>query len=133
MAQTCLRRDDCHCPCITFRARHWRTLLHSDGDTWLNENPAPATAAIFRDSLVRTHKGYRARIDAEGSSVLFGPETVVQFQGSDLTLDHGSLRLHTATEMTVIVGCIGINPLSSDRIHYDVTHIDGKVKVIAYK
>jgi hypothetical protein len=89
-------------------------LLHSDGGTWLNENPAPATAAIFRDSLVQTQKGYSARIDAEGSTVLIGPETVVQFQGNELTLDHGSLRLDTATEMTVIVGCITINPLSSD-------------------
>ncbi|MGA2922491.1 MAG: hypothetical protein ABSE28_15380 [Candidatus Sulfotelmatobacter sp.] len=108
-------------------------LLHSDGGTWLNENPVPATPTIFRDSLVRTQKGYRATIDAEGPSVLIGPETVVQFQGNDLTLDHGSLRLDTATEMTVIVGCISINPLSSDRTHYDVTDIDGKVKVIAYK
>lgn len=108
-------------------------LLHSDGGTWLNENPAPATAAIFRDSLVQTQKGYSARIDAEGSTVLIGPETVVQFQGNELTLDHGSLRLDTATEMTVIVGCITINPISSDRTQYDVTDIDGKVKVIAHK
>lgn len=58
---------------------------------------------------------------------------MVQFQGNDLTLDHGGLRLDTATEMTVIVGCITINPLSSDRTHYDATDFDGKVKVIAYK
>ncbi|MFZ0198206.1 MAG: hypothetical protein WB523_04775 [Candidatus Sulfotelmatobacter sp.] len=108
-------------------------LLHSSGGTWLNENPAPATAAIFADSLVQTQKGYSARIDAEGSSVQIGSETVVQFQGNELTLDHGSLKLDTATAMTVIVGCITINPIVADRTQYDVTDIDGKVKVIAYK
>ncbi len=85
------------------------------------------------DSLVQTQKGYTARIDAEGSSVEIGSETMVQFQGNELTLDHGNLKLVTATQMTVIVGCITINPIASDRTQYDVTDIDGKVKVIAYK
>ncbi|MGA9807439.1 MAG: hypothetical protein WA350_07335 [Candidatus Sulfotelmatobacter sp.] len=92
-----------------------RALLHSDGGTWLNGDPAPETSAIFPDSLVQTQQGYSARIDAEGSSVQVRPETVVQFQGDELTLDHGRLQLDTAREMKVIIGCITVSPITSDR------------------
>ncbi len=110
-----------------------RGMLHSDGGTWLNEAPAPATAAIFPDSLVQTQKGHVATIDVEGSTVLIGPETMVQFQGHELVLDHGSLRLETASEMEVIVGCVSIIPTTGDRTLYQVTDVDGKVKIAASK
>jgi hypothetical protein len=108
-------------------------LLHSDGGTWLNGSLAPATSAIFPDSLVQTAKGHRAKIDAEGSTVLIQPETMVQFQGNELALDHGSLQLDTARELNVIIGCITISPLTSGRTQYDVTDVDGTVKVVASK
>ncbi len=110
-----------------------RALLHSDGGTWLNGNPAPETSAIFPDALIQTQKLHIARIDAEGSSVLVQPETVVQFEGDELVLDHGSLQLNTAREMKVRVNCITVIPISPDRTQYDVTDVDGKVKVVAYK
>lgn len=110
-----------------------RGMLYNDGGTWLNENPAPASAAIFPDSLVQTQKGHVARIDVEGSTVLVGPETMVQFQGHELVLDHGSLRVDTAREMEVIVGCISIIPNNSDLTQYDVTDVDGRVRIVAFK
>lgn len=110
-----------------------RGLLHNDGGTWLNDAPVPTVAAIFPDSLVQTQKGHTARIDVEGSSVLIQPETMVQFQGHELVLDHGSLQLDTSTQMEVIVGCITITPVSSDRTEYDVSDRDGKVKISAAK
>lgn len=108
-----------------------RGLLHSEGGTWLNEVQAPPIAAIFPDSLVQTQAGYMARIDIAGSSVVVGPETMVQFQGHELALDHGSLQLATSTEMEVIVGCITIGPVNYDQTQYEVTDRDGKVRVEA--
>ncbi len=110
-----------------------RGMLYNDGGTWLNENPAPASAAIFPDSLVQTQKGHTARIDVAGSTVLIGPETMVQFQGHELVLDHGSLQVSTASEMEVIVGCISIIPNTSDQTEYDVTDVDGRVRIAASK
>jgi hypothetical protein len=110
-----------------------RALLHSDGGTWLNGNPATDSSAIFPDDLIQTQKGYTAKIDADGSTVLVQPETVVQFEGDELFLDHGSLQLDTARELKVRVNCITVIPLTADRTQYDVTDIDGKVKVVAYK
>lgn len=108
-----------------------RGLLHNDGGTWLNDAPVPTVAAIFPDSLVQTQKGHTARIDVQGSSVLIQPETMVQFQGHELVLDHGTLQLDTSTQMEVIVGCITITPIALDRTEYDVSDVDGKVKVAA--
>jgi hypothetical protein len=110
-----------------------RGLLHSDGGTWLNEVPATPVAAIFPDSLVETQAGHVARIDVEGSSVLIAPETMVQFQGHELVLDHGSLQLDTSREMEVMVGCITVSPISSARTEYEVTDGGGKVRVLATK
>jgi hypothetical protein len=110
-----------------------RALLRSDGGTWLNESPAPAVTAIFPDSLIQTQAQHSARIEAEGSTVMISPETVVQFQGLELALDHGVLQLDTSREMKVLIGCITITPVNSDRTEYTVTDVDGKVKIAAFK
>ncbi len=110
-----------------------RGLLHSDGGTWLNGNPAPAISAIFADSLVQTQAGHSARINVEGSTVLIGPETIVQFQGNELVLDHGALQLDTAREMKVLIGCVTVTPITSDRTQYIVTDVDGRAKVVALR
>jgi hypothetical protein len=110
-----------------------RGLLYSNGGTRLNDGSAPAVAAIFPDSLVQTLKGFNARIDVPGSTVLIQSETMVQFQGHELALEHGTLQLDTAREMEVIVGCVTITPVTSDRTQYSVTDVDGKVKVVASK
>ncbi len=110
-----------------------RGLLHSDGGTWLNEVQAPNVAAIFPDSLVQTQAGHVARIEVEGSSVLILPETMMQFQGLTLALDHGTIQLDTAREMEVIVGCVTISPVNSDRTAYDVTDARGTVTVSVSK
>ena len=110
-----------------------RGLLYSNGGTWLNQAPAPTVAAIFPDSLVQTQTGFTARIDVPASTVTVQSETVAQFQGHELALEHGTLQLATASEMEVLVGCITVTPLTFDRTDYSVTDVDGKVNVSAAK
>lgn len=110
-----------------------RALLHSDGGTWLNGKPAPASSAIFRDDHIETQAAHSAKIDVEGSTVMMLPNTVVQFEGDELVLDHGSLQLNTARQLKVRVNCVTVVPITADWTQYDVSDIDGKVKVSAYK
>lgn len=110
-----------------------RALLHSEGGTWLNKSPAPASSAIFPDDYIQTASDNSARIDAEGSSVAVLPETIVQFQDNELVLDHGRLQLNTARGMKVRVGCMTVVPTTQDPTQYDVMNLNGNVKVIAYK
>ena len=90
-------------------------------------------SAIFPDALIQTQKGYTAQIDADGTSVTIQPETMVQFEGLELVLDHGSLHINTIRGTRVRVNCITIIPLTLDRTQYDVTDVDGKVHVVAAK
>ena len=110
-----------------------RALLYSDGGTWLNGNPAPASSAIFREAYIQTQTAHTAKIDAEGSTVMVLPDTVVQFESDELVLDHGSLQLNTAREMKVRVNCMTVIPVTAEQTQYDVSDIDGKIKVIVYK
>jgi hypothetical protein len=110
-----------------------RALLHSDGGVWLNGNPAPNSSAIFPHDLVQTQKENSAKIDADGSAVTVQADTIVQFDGDELVFDHGSLQLNTSRGMKVRVNCLTVIPVTPERTQYDVTDVDGKVKVVAYK
>jgi hypothetical protein len=54
-----------------------QAMLHNDGGVWLNGNPAPNSSAIFLHDLVQTQKGNGAKIDADGSTVMVQPDTIV--------------------------------------------------------
>jgi hypothetical protein len=110
-----------------------RAMLHDDGGVWLNGNPAPNSSAIFLHDLVQTQKGNWAKIDADGSTVTVLPETIVQFEGDELVLDHGSLQVNTSRGMKVRVACITVIPLTQDWNRYDVTDVDGRVMVAAHQ
>ncbi len=111
-----------------------RAMLHSDGDVSLNGNPAPASSAIFKDDLIQTEKNAQARIDAEGSTVTVEPETIVQFEGDELVLDHGRVQVNTWRGMKVRVNCLTVIPrLPQEWTRYDVIDVDGKVRVLAYQ
>jgi hypothetical protein len=108
-------------------------MLHSSGGVLVNKNPAPTSTALFRDDLIETPPNVVARIEATGSAADLDPETVVQFEGDELVLDHGSLSVNTSRLLRVRVGCLTIEPVRSDLTHYEVRDVDGKVTVSALK
>lgn len=109
-----------------------RAMLHDDGGVWLNEAPAPNTSAIFLNDLLQTQKGSLAKIDASGSAVTVQSDTIVQFEGDELVLDHGGLQVNTSRAMKVRVNCITVTPLTEEWTRYDVTDVNGRVMVAAY-
>lgn len=109
-----------------------RAMIHNEGGVWLNGNPAPNSSAIFLHDLIQTQKEGRAKIDTDGSTVTVQPDTIVQFEGDELVLDHGSLQLNTSRAMRVRVNCITVIPITQEWTRYEVTDVDGKVTVAAY-
>jgi hypothetical protein len=107
--------------------------LHSTGGVWVNGMEISGSTAVFPDDSVETKPGFVANLDAEGSSVLIQPESIVKFEGSFLDLEHGSVSVGTSTSLSVHVRCIRIEPVSNDRTQYDVTDLTGKVEVAAHK
>jgi len=110
-----------------------RAMLHSDGGVWLNGSPAPNSSAIFPHDLIQTQKGNSAKIDADGSTVTVQSETIVQFEGDELVLDHGSLQLNTSRGVRVRVNCMIVSPLTQEWTRFDVIDVDGKVTVAAHE
>jgi hypothetical protein len=108
-------------------------MLHGSGVVWINGSAAPASSALFRDDVVQTQGDGMAKIDASGSSVTVLKDTLVQFEGDELSLEHGSLQLSTSRSMRVRVGCITVVPVTSEWTQYDVTDVDGKVTVLAHQ
>jgi len=108
-------------------------MLHAAAGVQLNGNAAPASSAIFPDDLVQTPKNAAAKIDAAGSTAVVASDTLVQFEGNQLFLEHGTVQVTTATQMAVRVGCITAIPVIAGWTQYDVTDVDGKVTVAAHK
>lgn len=110
-------------------------MLRSSGSgVLLNKNPAPTSIALFPDDLVETSENAVARIELSGSTADINPDTVVQFEGDELVLDHGSLSVSTTRGLRVRVGCLTVTPVNlSQWTQYNVSDVDGKVTVNAAK
>ena len=110
-------------------------VLRSNGvGVLVNQNSAPASMALFRDDLVETQKKAVARIEFSGSTADISPETMVQFEGDELVLDHGSLSVNTSRGLRVRVGCVTVTPVNNaEWTHYDVYDLNGKVTASALK
>jgi hypothetical protein len=110
-------------------------MLRSNGvGVFVNKSPASPSNALFSDDLIETQKTAFARIETSGSTADINPETMVQFEGNELVLDHGSLSVNTSRGLKVRVGCITVTPVNdAEWTHYDVLDVDGKVTVSALK
>lgn len=108
-------------------------MLRSNGSVLVNKNSAPASVALFLDDLIETQQGAIARLEASGSTADINAETVVQFEGDELVLEHGSVSVNTSRLLRVRVGCLIVTPVNADWTHYDVIDKDGKVTVSALK
>jgi hypothetical protein len=121
------------CPLLLLAADTGSAIVHSNGGLCVNGSEAVNSTAIFPGDLLETKPGSVANLDAEGSSVLIQPESVVKFQGPFLSLEHGSVSVGTSTSMSVHVNCIKVEPVSKERTQYDVSDVSGTVQVVARK
>jgi hypothetical protein len=110
-------------------------MLRSDGTgVLLNSNPAPTSTALFRQDLIRTEKNSVARIEINGSTADIGPETIVEFDGDELALEHGRLSVNTSRGLRVRVGCLTVTPVNDSAwTHYDVADLNGNMNVASLK
>jgi hypothetical protein len=108
-------------------------VLRSDGGVEVNGLEVEGSTVVFPGDSLETKHGFVANLEAEGSSVLIGPESIVKFQGTFLSLEHGTVSVGTSTSMSVHVNCVRVEPISPERTQYDVTDVSGEVHVAALK
>ena len=110
-------------------------ILQSSGaGVMVNQSIVNPSTALFPDDVIQTQKGGRARIELAGSTADIDSDTVVQFEGDLLVLDHGSVSVNTSRGFRVRVGCIIVTPVNSAIwTLYQVSDTSGKVTVSAFK
>jgi len=121
------------CPLALMATDTGSALLRREGGVWVNGLEITGSTVVFPGDLLETKPGFVANLDAEGSSVLIQPESVVKFQGTFLDLEHGGVSVGTSTPMSVHVNCVKVEPVSHERTQYDVADVSGTVQVTAHK
>ena len=137
--RTCLRRRILSCvmvvivPAALFAADSGAAMLYSSGSTWLNGSSLPKSSAIFSGDLIQTASGSVAKINASGSSLVVLSDSLVQFEGSAVNVDHGGVTVSTSKAMATRAGDVTVTPKDTVWTQFDVSSADGKVQVVARK
>lgn len=116
-----------------FAADQPAAMLYSHGTALLNGNSIARSSALFSGDLVQTNADSVVNINATGSSVLVLNDSLVQYEGSDLKLEHGGLSISTSKLLATRVGSVTVSPVSGVWTEFEVRDVDGRVQIAARK
>jgi hypothetical protein len=118
---------------LTLLGQESAAILHAQGGVWVNGYEARDSSAIFKGDLLETKQAFSGTLTLEGTSVLLQPETVGKFDGDTFNLNHGSVAVESSRSFKVRVNCITVTPVQSEFTQYEVTDVNGNVRVAARK
>jgi len=116
-----------------FAADQPAAMLYSHGTALLNGNSMERSSALFSGDLVQTNADSVANINATGSSILVLNDSLVQYEGSGLKLEHGGVSISTSKLLATRVGNVTVSPVSGVWTEFDVRDVDGRVQIAARK
>ncbi len=108
-------------------------MLYADGAAWLNGSHVPKSSAIFAGDLVQTRSDSAANIHAPGSSVTVFGDSLVEFEGASLKVEHGGVSVSTSKGLATTAGDVKVAPASNAWTEFNVTDTDGTVRIAARK
>ena len=120
-------------PGALFAADQPGAMLYSHGTALLNGSSVPRSSAIFSGDLVQTNKDSVANINATGSTVLVLNDSLVQYEGSAVTLEHGGVTVSTSKSMATRAEDVNISPAFGVLTEFEVRDVDGTVRIVARK
>ena len=120
-------------PAVLSAADQPAAMLYSHGTALLNGNTIARSSAIFSGDLVQTNADSVANINATGSSVLVLNESLVQYEGSTLKLEHGGVAISTSKLLATRAGGVKVSPATTVWTEFEVRDVDGKVRIAARK
>jgi hypothetical protein len=120
-------------PASLFAADTGAAMLYADGAAWLNGSHVPKSSAIFAGDLVQTRSDSAANIHAPGSSITVLGDSLVQFEGTSLKVEHGGVSVSTSKGIATTAGDVRVAPVSNAWTEFNVTDIDGTVRIAARK
>lgn len=120
-------------PAALFAADQPSAMLYSHGAALLNGSSILRSSAIFSGDLVQTNKDSVANINATGSTVLVLNDSLIQYEGSSVKLEHGGVRISTSKLLATHAGAVTVKPAGSAWTEFDVRDVDGRVQIAARK
>jgi len=120
-------------PAALFAADQPAAMLYIQGLASLNGNTIVRSSAIFSGDLIQTNTDSVANINATGSSVLVLNESLVQFEGSTIKLEHGGVTISTSKLLATRAGDVKVSPVATVWTEFEVRDVDGKVRIAARK
>src|SRR5579864_491361 len=120
-------------PATMFAADSGAAMLYTDGAAWLNGGRVPRSSAIFSGDLLQTRPGSVANINAPGSAITVLGDSLVQFEGMSLKVEHGGVAVSTSKGVTTTAGEVKVAPSANVWTEFDVTDVDGTGRIAARK
>jgi hypothetical protein len=120
-------------PASLFAADTGAAMLYANGAAWLNGAHVPQSSAIFAGDLVQTRSDSAANIHAPGSSITIVGDSLVQFEGTSLKVEHGGVSISTSKGIATTAGDVRVAPVSNAWTEFNVTDTDGTVRIAARK
>jgi hypothetical protein len=120
-------------PAALFAADQPAAMFYSHGTALLNGNSVARSSAIFSGDLVQTNADSAANINASGSIVLILNDSLVQYEGSTVKLEHGGVTISTSKSLATRAGDVTVSPAASVWTEFEVRDVDGKVQIAARK
>jgi len=120
-------------PAALFAADQPAAMLYSHGTALLNGNSIARSSAIFSGDLVQTNPDSVANINATGSSVLVLNDSLIQYEGSTVKLEHGGVTISTSKSLATRAGDVTVSPTASVWTEFEVRDVDGRVQIAARK
>jgi hypothetical protein len=109
-------------------------MLYAKGATWINGSAVPRTSAVFPGDMVQTRADSLASINASGSKVVVMADSLVKFEGSGVSIEHGGLTVATSKGLSTQAGDVTVVPTSTGWTEFQVKQAtDGTVQIIAEK
>ncbi|MGA9507196.1 MAG: hypothetical protein WBV55_00985 [Candidatus Sulfotelmatobacter sp.] len=106
-------------------------MLYSHGTALLNGASITRSSAIFSGDLVQTNADSAANINSSGSIVLILNDSLVQYEGSNVKLEHGGVTISTSKLQATRVGNLTVSPAASVWTEFEVRDVDGTVQIAA--
>ena len=119
-------------PAALLGASSGAAMLYAQGAAWLNGASVPRTSAVFPGDLVQTKADAVVHINATGSSVMVLSDSLVKYEGSTVSLEHGAVSVATSKGMSIRAGEVAVQPANlNGATDFDVRDVDGTVHISA--
>ncbi len=121
-------------PCALIAADTDAAMVYTNGTAWINGTYVPrSSSAIFSGDLLQTRSDSVANINQAGSTITVLADSLVKFQGNSLQVEHGGVTVSTSRQVSTVTGGVTVSPVSTTWTEFNVTDVDGTVRIAARK